>query len=100
MRQTHHPLALIVVANPGTSSFSHAMAGLAREVLAACGYGVAFHDLYAEQFDPVQPTVKTLDIVNTGLVDPVIEQHCGELARADLILIFHPNWWGQPPAVM
>ena len=21
-------------------------------------------------------------------------------ARADLILIFHPNWWGQPPAIL
>ena len=37
---------------------------------------------------------------NTGSVNSVIEQHCAELVRADLILIFHPNWWGQPPAIL
>ena len=56
MRLTPHRLALFVVANPGTTSFSHAMADVARQVLARRGYDVAFHDLYAEQFDPVQPT--------------------------------------------
>ena len=33
MRQTPHRLALIVVANPGTASFRHAMADVARQVL-------------------------------------------------------------------
>jgi putative NADPH-quinone reductase len=29
-----------------------------------------------------------------------VEAHCRHLARADLILVFHPNWWGQPPAIL
>ena len=41
MRQTPHRLALTVVANPGTASFSHAMAAVARQVLAQRGYDVA-----------------------------------------------------------
>jgi NAD(P)H dehydrogenase (quinone) len=90
-------LALIIVANPGTASFSHAMADVARQVLADHDYDIAFHDLYAEQFDPVQPTG---EMANTSSADSAIEQHCAELARADLILIFHPNWWGQPPAIL
>ena len=93
-------LALIVVANPGPTSFSHAMADVARQVLIERGYEIAFHDLYAENFDPVQPTGEMVKINNTGAANPVIEQHGAELARADLILIFHPNWWGQPPAIM
>ena len=106
MRKTPHRLALTVVANPGTASFSHAMAAVARQVLAQRGYEVAFHDLYAEQFDPVQPTGEMANTTtpanngNTGSVNSVIEQHCAELVRADLILIFHPNWWGQPPAIL
>ena len=93
-------LALIVVANPGRASFSHAMADVARQVLVSRGYEVAFHDLYAEQFNPVQPTGEMANKVNTGSADSAIEQHCAELARADLILIFHPNGWGQPPAIL
>ncbi len=102
MRQTPHRLALIVVANPGPTSFSHAMAGVARQVLATRGYEVAFHDLYAEQFDPVQLTGEMGNTANANaaVAGPTIEQHCAELARADLILIFHPNWWGQPPAIL
>jgi len=90
-------LALVIVANPSPNSFSHAMAAAAESVLAARGYQIAAHDLYAEHFDPVQPTGES---GNTGSSDPLVEQHCSELARADLILIFHPNWWGQPPAIL
>lgn len=90
-------LALIVVANPGTNSLSHAMAAEARRVLVARGYKIAFHDLYAEHFDPIQPTGED---GNTGSSNVLVEQHCSELARADLILVFHPNWWGQPPAIL
>ena len=62
------------------------MADVARQVLAQRGYDVAFHDLYAEQFDPVQLTGEVLNLVNTGLVDAVIEQHCVELTRTDIDL--------------
>jgi hypothetical protein len=30
---------------------------------------------------------------------PVIEQHCVELSESDGIVVIHPNWWGQPPAI-
>jgi NAD(P)H dehydrogenase (quinone) len=89
--------ALIVIANPSTSSLSHAMAAAGGAALAKRGYEVAVHDLYAERFDPVQPVS---EIANTGSSDELVEQHCSELSRADLILIFHPNWWGQPPAIL
>jgi NAD(P)H dehydrogenase (quinone) len=89
--------ALIVVANPSASSLSHAMASAAERVLIAHGYKIAFHDLYAEHFDPVQPTGEG---ANTSSSNQLVEQHCSELSRADLILVFHPNWWGQPPAIL
>jgi len=49
-------LALIVVANPNPDSLSHAMARAATHLLDGQGYRIASHDLYAEKFDPVQPT--------------------------------------------
>jgi putative NADPH-quinone reductase len=29
-----------------------------------------------------------------------VAKHCRELAAADGIIIVHPNWWGQPPAIL
>ncbi|MCM5679512.1 NAD(P)H-dependent oxidoreductase [Schlegelella sp. S2-27] len=89
--------SLLIIANPGTRSFSHAMAAGAQEVLAAQGCDVVVHDLYAERFNPVQAHGES---ENTSSADPLVEQHCRELAQADLILVFHPNWWGQPPAIL
>lgn len=89
--------ALSVVAHPGPASFSHAMADAAASTLRASGYTVQCHDLYAEGFNPVQPVVETQ---NTRSDDALVEQHCAELRAADLILVFHPNWWSQPPAIL
>jgi NAD(P)H dehydrogenase (quinone) len=37
---------------------------------------------------------------NTASSNALVEQHCHDLRAADLILIFHPNWWSQPPAIL
>lgn len=89
--------ALIVIAHPSCDSFNHAMAKEATSVLANLGYVLIVHDLYAEKFSPVQPST---ELQNTMSDDGLVEQHCRELATADLILVFHPNWWGQPPAIL
>lgn len=73
------------------------MADAAREELLALEHTVLAHDLYAEGFNPVQPGSEAL---NTSSDDRLVEAHCSDLARADLILIFHPNWWSQPPAIL
>ncbi len=90
-------LALAIVAHPSVTSFSHAMANVAQRVLHARGYDVAFHDLYAERFDPIQAIGERGSETSS---DAQVELHCSEIARADLILVFHPNWWGQPPAIL
>jgi len=91
------PFAIVVIANPNPASFSHAMAEVAERELGLRGCTVARHDLYAEGFDPVQPTGEA---GNTGSADALVERHCTDLARADLVLVFHPNWWSQPPAIL
>jgi NAD(P)H dehydrogenase (quinone) len=89
--------ALLVIGHPSPASFNHAMAQAARAVLQDKGYTCLWHDLYAEGFHPVQPVPES---GNTASDDPLVETHCRELARADLILVFHPNWWSQPPAIV
>jgi NAD(P)H dehydrogenase (quinone) len=90
-------LALVVIASPNPNSLCHAMASVCVEALVELGYEIAFHDLYAEQFDPVQPTGEQS---NTSSTDQLVERHCVHLAAADLILVLHPNWWGQLPAIL
>ncbi len=81
--------------NPG--SFCHAIAAAAVEELKAAGHTVVYHDLYAEKFDPILPHE---EIPNEAGLDPVLKQHCEELAAADGYVIVHPNWWAMPPAIL
>jgi putative NADPH-quinone reductase len=46
----------VILAHPNPSSLNHAIAREVVETLRASGYQVAFHDLYAEGFDPILPT--------------------------------------------
>jgi NAD(P)H dehydrogenase (quinone) len=89
--------ALVIVAHPSPTSLSHAMAQAACDALRLKGIEPWLHDLYAESFNPVQPTGESQ---NTASSDPLVEQHCAELAKADVVVICHPNWWGQPPAIL
>jgi len=87
----------VILAHPGPGSFNHAIAATVVQALAENGYTVAFHDLYAEHFDPVLPYA---EIPRDAPLDPVIGRHCSEIATADGIVIVHPDWWGQPPAIL
>ncbi len=87
----------VILAHPDARSFNHAIAGAATAALRENGHDVRFHDLCAERFDPLLPASEIPK--NAGL-DPLIRLHCDEIAQADGIVIVHPNWWGQPPAVM
>jgi putative NADPH-quinone reductase len=87
----------VILAHPGPESFSHAIAATVVKTLAENGHTIAFHDLYAEQFDPVLPYA---EIPRDAPLDPVIARHCSEIATADGIVIVHPDWWGQPPAIL
>ena len=87
----------VIVAHPNPDSFNHAIAQVALAELKRGGHQVAFHDLYAEAFDPILPTG---EIPKAASLPFEVERHCQEIARADGIVIVHPNWWGQPPAIL
>ena len=88
---------LIVLGHPDAGSFNAAIARAAKEELEELGHQVMFHDLYREAFDPL---MSTEEIPLDGPVDPLIARHCDELAQADGLVMVHPNWWGQPPAML
>ncbi len=87
---------LIVLAHPWQGSFNRAIAGRAEEALQALGHRVSFRDLYAERFDPVMPAE---ELAGTQ-PDPALASHFDEVREAEGIVIVHPNWWGQPPAIL
>ena len=87
----------IILAHPDPNSFNHAIATEARKELEQQGHAVTYHDLHQERFDPILPTE---EIPQEVQLPPVIEKHCAEIAAADGIVIVHPNWWGQPPAIL
>jgi NAD(P)H dehydrogenase (quinone) len=89
--------SLVVLAHPSPGSFNHALAALACTRLRRYGHDVTFHDLYAEGFDPCLPAG---EIAREAELPAQVRAHCGDLQAADGIVIVHPNWWGQPPAIM
>lgn len=88
---------LLILAHPDQKSLNHAIAQEIRDVLEKSGHTVWYHDLYREQFDPILPS---REISRDAELDSIISRHCNELAGADGIIIVHPNWWGQPPAIL
>lgn len=87
----------VILAHPEPGSFNHAIADTAVTELRLIGHTVRFHDLYAEGFDPILPGKE----ISSGAVIPSsVAIHCEEIAAADGIVIVHPNWWGQPPAIL
>ncbi|MBU1234338.1 MAG: NAD(P)H-dependent oxidoreductase [Proteobacteria bacterium] len=87
----------IILANPHKASFNHAIAATAVEMLHENGHSICFHDLYREKFDPL---LSVEEILKDASLPPEIEKHCEEISTADGIIVVHPNWWGQPPAIL
>ena len=87
----------VILAHPTKGSLNHAIAATAFKTLKQNGHDVFFHDLYEEGFDPILPTH---EILKDTHLPPDIEKHGAEIAATDGIVIIHPNWWGQPPAIL
>ena len=88
---------IVVVAHPNHQSFNHAIANVAQTTLEEKDHEVIFHDLYAEEFNPILPTIETqLDYELASEIKP----YCQEISKADGIIIVHPNWYGMPPAIL
>ena len=87
----------IILAHPNPDSYNHAIAEAARRVLTDKGHQVFYHDLYQENFDPLIPAQ---ELPKDAVLPDEVARHCDEIAQADGIIIVHPNWWGQSPAIL
>jgi NAD(P)H dehydrogenase (quinone) len=88
---------LVILGHPDKDSFNHAIAQTVRQQLVRNKHEVILHDLYLEKFPPL---LEREEIPKHTELDSLIRQHCAELSSAEGIIIIHPNWWGQPPAIL
>jgi putative NADPH-quinone reductase len=88
---------LVVLAHPNPGSFNHAIAAAAVAELESLGHEVCIHDLYADGFDPAMPAE---ELARSTVLCDDIARRCADLAISDGIVVIHPNWWGQPPAIL
>jgi putative NADPH-quinone reductase len=88
---------LVILGHPEKNSFNYAIADTVLKKLSRNNHEVIFHDLVEEGFDPL---IQEGEIFRNFKLSKTIEQHCDDLKSCDGIIIIHPNWWGQPPAVV
>jgi NAD(P)H dehydrogenase (quinone) len=81
----------VILAHPDPKSFNQAIARTVIGQLERNGHDTFFHDLCAENFDPLLPAG---EIPKDVVLPAMIKNHSAG------IVIIHPNWWGQPPAVL
>jgi NAD(P)H dehydrogenase (quinone) len=88
---------LIILGHPDKKSFNHAIAQTCISQIKANGHSVFFHDLYAENFNPL---LQLDNEYTETVIDNQIKAHCNDLINSDGIIVIHPIWWGQPPAII
>jgi putative NADPH-quinone reductase len=89
--------ATVVLAHPYENSFNHALFHRTVDTLAAAGARTFAHDLYRERFDPV---LTRDELGKKPTKDKKVRRYTDELMASDALIFVHPNWWGQPPALL
>lgn len=87
----------VILGHPYENSLNSAIANEIVNTLKDNGYTVLYHDLYQEHFNPVIPAK---ELVSDKSDDELVILHQKEIREVDGIIIIHPNWWGQPPAIL
>ena len=87
----------VLLGHPYRDSFNAAIAAAVVDTLERNGHTPLFHDLYEEGFDPL---LSGGELVSDVAGDGLVALHQREIREADGIVVVHPNWWGQPPAVV
>lgn len=90
-------IASVILAHPYEGSFNHALFRTAVDACERLGMAVFAHDLCAEGFDPV---LTKAELGKAPTSDSLVKLYAQEMIESDLLVFIHPNWWGQPPAIL
>jgi NAD(P)H dehydrogenase (quinone) len=89
---------LIITAHPSSHGFTHAIAGVLRDVRIEHGDEVEIIDLY--KTDLKQDYLRFEEPREMKNPDPVRDAIHGKIAWADELIFVHPLWWLTMPAIM
>ncbi len=87
----------VIIAHPYPESFNHAIYQAVLETLNENGHQVNAHNLYEEEFNPI---LEGSELATGETSDALVLKHRQEIKKAQGIIVIHPNWWGQPPAIL
>jgi len=88
---------LVILAHPYEKSFNHAIHEKVIKTLQEKDHTIFTHNLYNEKFNPL---LEGNELATGKTSDSLVIQHREEIQKADGIIVIHPNWWGQPPAIL
>lgn len=97
MDQKNGIQASVILAHPYSRSFNHAIYETALRTFRDNGVKVFNHDLYREKFNPV---LTEAELGKKPSRDRLVLRYTAELMESDVLVFIHPNWWGQPPAIL
>lgn len=93
--------AVVIVANPESRSFSHAVAQRAERGLVAAGHQVVVFDLYAQGFTAAMSAAERAAYHGEQpVVSPQIAEHIEHVRSAEALVFVYPTWWSGLPAIM
>lgn len=89
--------ATLLLAHPNERSLNHAVAQEAARAVREAGLELRYHDLYADGFGAV---LSKEEMQRRFSFDEAVQTYAAELRQSALLIIVHPDWWGQPPAIL
>lgn len=88
---------LLVLGHPKPNSFQHSFFTETADSLKRSGDYIFLADLYSDEFNPVLPRE---EIERGSSTEELILKYQKELRNCDRLLLFYPDWWGMPPAIL
>ena len=83
--------------HPLRGSLTHVAAQRCGAALECRNVSVEYADLYRQGFDP---TLREPELRRKISFDPLIQSYDRMVYNSALLVFVHPDWWGQPPAML
>ena len=93
---------LLILSHPNEASFCASIAKRIKKGFEEYEWTdetveVICHSLYEEEFFPVLPIE---ELKSKYSFDPSVQMYIDNLLGCDCLFFIHPDWWGQPPAIL
>lgn len=91
---------LIVIDHPWQGSFNYAVLDSFQKGLDQAAHNINVMDLNKDDFNPVFSEAELARYGEGVVLDPLVKDYQGQIARADYLVLIFPIWWNVMPARM